>query len=72
MVEDGVGVIGFVGDDISGGEAGDEGERMSGVAGLSAGQQEADRASQAVDRDMPLAAQSTSGTPQSLVFAPPF
>ncbi len=72
MVEDCVAVIGFVGDEVQGPQAGDEGEGMGAIAGLTAGQQEADRPPQRVDRDVPLAAQSASGTPQSLVFAAPF
>ena len=72
MVEDGVSIVGLVGDEVSWPEAMDEGEGMGGIAGLAAGQEEADRPAQRVDRDMPLAGQSTSGTPQSLVFAAPF
>lgn len=67
-----MGVIGLVGDDVVGPEAVDEGQGMGGVAGLAAGQQEADRPAQRVDGNVPFAAQSASGTPQSLVFAPPF
>ena len=72
MVEDGVAVIGFVGDEVAGGEAGDERQGIGGVIGLAAGEDEADRPAEAVDGDMPLAGQSSSGTPQSLVFDPPF
>jgi hypothetical protein len=67
-----MGVIGPVCDDVPWSQAGDEGERVGGVAGLPAGEDEADRPAQRVDRDVPLAAQSASGAPQSLVFAPPF
>ena len=72
MIEDGVGVIGFVGDDVGGGEAGEQRESLSGVVNLAAGEDEAQRSTEAVDGDMPLAGQSSSGTPQSLVFDPPF
>jgi hypothetical protein len=72
MVEDGVAVIGPVGDEMGRPEALDKGESMGGIIGLSAGQEEADRPSERVDRDVPLRAQSASGTPQSLVFTPPF
>jgi hypothetical protein len=72
MVEDGVSVIGLVGDDVPWPQAGNERERMGGVTGLAAGEDEADRPAQRVDRDVPLARQSASGAPQSLVFAPPF
>ena len=65
-------IISLVGDDVGGGEAGDEGEGMGGVAGLTAGENEAQRSSEAVDRNVPLAGQSSSGTPQSLVLDPPF
>ena len=72
MVEDGMGVIGLVGDEVLWSQAGDEGERVNSVMGLASREQEADRTAQCVDRDMPFAGQSASGTPQSLVFAPPF
>lgn len=72
MVEDGVAVICLVGDEAVGPQACDEREGMGRVAGLAAGEDEADRPSERVDRDVPLARQSASGTPQSLVFAPPF
>jgi hypothetical protein len=45
---------------------------MDRVAGLAAGEKETDWSAQAVDRHMPFAGQSSSGTPQSLVFDPPF
>ncbi len=46
---------------------------MSGVVwALAAGEEEADRAAERIDRDVPLGRQSASGTPQSLVFAAPF
>ena len=51
-----MGVIGLVGDDVVGPEAGDESQRMGGVAGLAAGQQEADRPAQRVDGNVPFAA----------------
>lgn len=65
-------VIGLVGDDMACGEAGDQRQGMAGVAGLAAGEDEAQRPTEAVDRDVPLAGQSSSGTPQSLVLDPPF
>ena len=67
-----MGIIGLVGDEVLWPQAGDEGKRVNGVMGLAAREQEADRPAQRVDRNMPLAAQTSSGTPQSLVFAPPF
>ena len=72
IVEDGVGIVGFVSDNVSAAETGEQGDRMIGVVGLTSCQQEADRPAEAVDRDVPFAGQSSSGTPQSLVFDPPF
>lgn len=72
VVEDGVGVIGLVGDDVPWPQAGDERKSVGGVIGLPSCEDEADRPAERVDRDMPLARQSASGTPQSLVFDPPF
>ncbi len=43
-----------------------------GEPGLPGGEEEADRPPEAVDRDVPLAGQTSSGTPQSLVPGPPF
>lgn len=65
-------VIGAIGDDVGGGEAGDQRQGVGGVIGLATGEEEADRPAEAVDRDVPLAGQSASGTPQSLVLDPPF
>lgn len=67
-----MGVIGLVGDNVVRGETGDQLQSVVGVIGLSSGQQEPDRPAQAVNGNVPLAGQSSSGTPQSLVFDPPF
>lgn len=72
MVEHGVSVIGLVGDDVSRGEADEQRQRMVGIVGLSTGQEETNWPAKRVDGDVPLAGQSPSGTPQSLVFDPPF
>lgn len=72
MVEDGVAVVGLVGDDVASGEAVEQRERVGGVVGLAAGEQEADRSAEAVDRQVPLARQTSSGAPQSLVATAPF
>ncbi len=72
MIEDGVRVIGFVGDEVAGGETGDQRQGVGRVIGLPGGEEEADRPPEAVDRDVPLAGQTSSGTPQSLVPGPPF
>lgn len=65
-------VIGLVGDEVAGGEAGDQRQGVGGVIGLAAGEAEADRPAEAVNRDVPFAGQSSSGTPQSLILDPPF
>jgi len=72
MVEDGVTVISLVGDDVAGSEAVEQGQRIGGIAGLAAGQQEADWSAETVDRQMPLAGQASSGAPQSLIATAPF
>ena len=64
-------LIGLVGDEVAGGEAGDQRQGIGGVIGLAAGEQETDRPTEAVECDVPLAGPSASGTPQSLVLAPP-
>jgi hypothetical protein len=53
-------------------QAGEQGDSGAGIAGVAAGENEAHRPTKAVDRDVPLARQSTSGAPQSLVTDPPF
>ena len=72
VIEDGIGIIGLVGDDVTGIEAGQQGDGQLGVAGVAAGQDEAYRAAEGIDRNMPLGGQSSSGAPQSLVAEPPF
>jgi hypothetical protein len=72
MVENSVAVIGLIGDEVVGGEAGDQWQGIGGVIGLPAGEEEADRPAEAVDRDVPFAGQPSSGAPQSLVLDPPF
>lgn len=72
MIEDGVAVIGSVCDDVMCGEAGKQRDGRAVVAGIAAGQNEAYRSAKSVDRDVPLAGQSASGAPQSLVADPPF
>lgn len=72
MVEDSVAVIGFIGEDMDGIEAGQERDGRSGIAGVAASQDEADGSPERIDRDVPLGRQSASGAPQSLVASPPF
>ncbi len=57
---------------MPGAEAFEQRESLSGIVNLTAGKEEAQRPAERVDRDVPLAGQSSSGTPQSLVFDPPF
>jgi hypothetical protein len=65
-------VIGAVGEDVAGRKAGQKRQCVSGVVRLAAGEEEAQRSSASVNREVPLASQSSSGTPQSLVLDPPF
>lgn len=71
-VEDGVGVVCLVGDDVSGGQAVDQRQRLGGVTALAGGEDEAYRPALTVNGDVPFAGQASSGAPQSLVRAPPF
>lgn len=72
VIKDGMAVIGLVGEDVGGIEAGQQRDGRSGIAGIAAGQDEADGAAERIDRDVPLGGQSASGAPQSLVADPPF
>jgi hypothetical protein len=72
VVEDGMAVIGLVGEDVGGIEAGQQRDGRPGVTGIAAGQDEADGTAERIDRDVPLGGQSASGAPQSLVAGPPF
>ena len=72
MIEDGVTVIGLVGEDMGRIEPGEQRDCGSGVAGVAAGQDEADGPAERIDRDMPFGRQSASGAPQSLIARPPF
>ena len=72
VIEQGMAVIGFVGKDMSRLQAVDERQRMACVAGLTCGEEEAQRPAQAIDGDVPFARQSSSGAPQSRVLDPPF
>jgi hypothetical protein len=68
--DDGVGVVAAVGHDDLGLATGQQRQRFGELAGLAAGESERDRFAEAVGEQVNLGAQSTSGTPQSLVFAP--
>lgn len=72
MVEDGVAVISLVDEDMASVETGQQRDRELGIADMAAGQDEAHRSSEGIDRDMPFGGQSSSGAPQSLVAEPPF
>ena len=67
---DGAGVIAAVCHDDLGLAAGQQRQRFRELACLASGQPKADGLAQAVGEQVDLGAQSTSGTPQSLVFAP--
>ena len=69
---DGAGVVFTVGHDDLGLTTGKQGKRFGKLTGLAAREPESDRLSQAVCEQVNLGAQSTSGTPQSLVFGAPF
>lgn len=72
MVEDGVGIVGFVSDDIIGLETGQQRDRQPCIADVAPGQNKAHGTAERIDRDVPLGGQSASGAPQSLVAEPPF
>ncbi len=68
--DDSVGVVAAVRHHDLSLATGQQRQRLSELAGLTAGEPEANRLAQAVGQQVNLGAQSTSGTPQSLVFAP--
>src|SRR4051794_36617990 len=70
--EDRQSVVGFVGDDMGRREAVEQRQRLGAVVGLPRREEEPDRAPAAIDREVDLGAQSTSGTPQSRILGPPF
>src|SRR5436190_17635301 len=70
-VEDGVAVIGFVGDDGVALDALQHGLGGLALVHLAAGQAETQRPAKRVGKQMDLGRQSTSGTPQSLVARAP-
>ena len=72
MIEDGVAVISAIGDEVGGSQAGDQREGIGAVTGLAAGEEEADRPAKGVDGDVPLAGQSSSGTPRAWSLTPLF
>jgi len=62
----------FVGDDAGSGAAGEELGGGGAVMHLAAGQDEAQGAALGVGEGVDLGGQSASGTPQRLIFGPPF
>ena len=68
----GIAVVGLVGDDGAGAEPFEQGRRGRDVAGLSRGEDEAQRSPLAVGQRVDLGGQTSSGTPQSLIAVPPF
>ncbi len=68
--DDGVGVVASVSHHDLGLATGQQRQGLGELSGLASGQPKADRLAQAVGQQVNLGAQSTSGTPQSLVFAP--
>ena len=71
-IAQGIAVVGFVGDHVIGMEAFEEGSCLRGVAALARGEDHAHRTSLAIDGEVDLGGQSSSGASQSLVLVPPF
>jgi hypothetical protein len=67
-----VAVVGFVGDDGATVYPVEQRGGCSDVMGLAACEDEAQRAAKRVGEHMDFGGQSSSGTPQSLILAPPF
>ena len=71
-VADGIGVVSSVGEHMAGPKPLHQRQGPWRVAGLSGREDHAERAPEGVAGDMDFCRQSASGTPQSLVPAPPF
>jgi len=71
-VPEGVAVIGLIGDESGAFDPVDHRRRGDDVMKLPAGDHEPQRAAQSVGQHMDLGGQSASGTPQRLIFGPPF
>lgn len=67
-----IAVISFVGDHMIGAEAFEESGCLRGIAVLAWGEDDAHRTPTAIDGEVDLGGQSSSGSPQSLVLVPPF
>ncbi len=70
--DDAAGVVTTIGHDNLRLTTGQQGERFGKLPGLAAREPESDRFAQPVGKQVNLGTQSTSGTPQSLVFGAPF
>lgn len=71
-VEDCMAIVSLVGKNVACGKASEQRDAELGIAGIAAGQDKTHRATEGIDRDVPLAGQSASGAPQSLIADPPF
>lgn len=67
--DQGVGVIGLVGQEGSRTDSGQQRLGLAKIGGLAGGQRDADRIAQGVDDDVDLGGQSASGAADGLVFA---
>lgn len=67
-----IAVVGFVGKHGAAGLAVEQGRRLGDVADLSGRDDEAERTAERIGQHMDFGGQSTSGTPQRLIFGPPF
>jgi hypothetical protein len=65
-------VVSLVGNDVSGGEAVDQGFRLRAVVDLAGGRDEAQRVAQSVDGDVDLGGQAAARAPDRLILNPPF
>ncbi len=72
VIADLVAVIGLVGQNVVGLEAGHEREGLRCIAGLARGEDDAERSAEGIGGEVDLGGQTSSGTPQSLVAVPPF
>jgi len=70
MLDDGVGIVALVGQDILGLSPFQQGDGLCAVVGLPRSYEEVHRQSPLIGQQMDLGRQTSSGTPQSLVLAP--
>ena len=72
QIEQGVGVIAAVGDDVAAFEAGEQKRRRAQVVGLSGGQHKPHRQAVLIDHGVDLGAQSSTRTADGVILAPFF